>query len=92
MNFTAMEVQFKMYISFSFLFRKSTSIYGRRSSKILSTVVSLFTSAYIMNWHRYFDTSLPNMDHPPSFDGRIVLYPSEKEVRDYFAWRQVDSK
>lgn len=30
--------------------------------------------------------------YPPSFDGRIVLYPSEKIVRDYFSWRQADSK
>jgi tRNA(His) 5'-end guanylyltransferase len=31
------------------------------------------------------------MRYPPSFDGRIVLYPSEREVRDYFSWRQADS-
>lgn len=30
--------------------------------------------------------------YPPSFDGRIVLYPTEKVVRDYFSWRQVDSE
>lgn len=76
---------------YSFLFRKNTMLYGRRSSKLLSTVVSLFTSAYIMNWHHFFDTPLPQEDIPPSFDGRIVLYPTEKEVRDYFAWRQVDT-
>jgi tRNA(His) guanylyltransferase len=75
----------------SFLFRRSTSLYSRRASKILSTVVSLFTSAYLMNWSRYFDTALPKENYPPSFDGRITLYPTEKEVRDYFAWRQVDS-
>lgn len=32
------------------------------------------------------------MKYPPSFDGRIVLYPTEKAVRDYFSWRQVDSE
>lgn len=32
------------------------------------------------------------MKYPPSFDGRIILYPSEREVRDYFSWRQADSK
>lgn len=29
--------------------------------------------------------------YPPTFDGRVVCYPTEREVRDYFAWRQVDS-
>jgi len=28
--------------------------------------------------------------YPPAFDGRLVLYPSEKILRDYLAWRQVD--
>jgi tRNA(His) guanylyltransferase len=26
----------------------------------------------------------------PGFDGRIVLYPSYRNLRDYFSWRQVD--
>jgi len=32
------------------------------------------------------------LKYPPSFDGRIVLYPTEKIVRDYFSWRQADSE
>ena len=27
----------------------------------------------------------------PVFDGRAVLYPTETVVRDYLAWRQVDT-
>ena len=26
----------------------------------------------------------------PSFDGRVVLYPSIKTLRDYLSWRQAD--
>ncbi len=26
----------------------------------------------------------------PSFDGRVVLYPSNQTLRDYLSWRQVD--
>jgi len=33
-----------------------------------------------------------SLRYPPSFDGRIVLYPTEKVVRDYFSWRQADSE
>ncbi|KAG0260117.1 hypothetical protein BGZ95_004521 [Linnemannia exigua] len=75
---------------YSFLFRKSTDLYQRRESKIVSTVVSLFTSAYVYYWNDYF-TDLKRPLYPPVFDGRAVLYPSEVEVKDYFAWRQADT-
>lgn len=26
----------------------------------------------------------------PSFDGRVILYPSFNNLKDYFSWRQVD--
>ncbi|PPQ84001.1 hypothetical protein CVT25_000547 [Psilocybe cyanescens] len=74
---------------FSFLLRKSTTLYNRRESKIVSTLTSLFTSSFVFNWPKYFpDTPLQYL---PSFDGRIVLYPEEKYIRDYFAWRQADT-
>ncbi|KDR78671.1 hypothetical protein GALMADRAFT_244160 [Galerina marginata CBS 339.88] len=74
---------------FSFLLRKSASLYNRRQSKIVSTLTSLFTSSYVFHWPEYFPT-IP-LQYPPSFDGRIVLYPTEKNIRDYFAWRQADT-
>ncbi|KAI0076200.1 tRNAHis guanylyltransferase [Panus rudis PR-1116 ss-1] len=74
---------------YSFLFRKSSTVFNRRCAKILSTLTSRFTSSYVFNWSTYFlDTTL---HYPPTFDGRLVLYPSSREVRDYFAWRQVDT-
>ncbi|KAH9902955.1 tRNAHis guanylyltransferase [Cubamyces lactineus] len=74
---------------YSFLFRKSTALYNRREAKILSTITSLFTSSYVFNWSKYLpDTPLK---YCPSFDGRIILYPSATIVRDYFSWRQADT-
>ncbi|CAE6431076.1 unnamed protein product [Rhizoctonia solani] len=74
---------------FSFLFKKSTKLYNRRQSKIVSMLTSLFTSAYVFNWKTYFpDTELR---YPPSFDGRVVVYPGKQEIRDYFSWRQADT-
>ncbi|KAG5636225.1 hypothetical protein H0H81_008732 [Sphagnurus paluster] len=74
---------------FSFLLRRSTELYNRREAKIVSTLTSLFTSSYVFNWPKYF----PNnpLQYPPSFDGRIVLYPAEQQIRDYFSWRQADT-
>ncbi|KAF8752128.1 hypothetical protein RHS01_08035 [Rhizoctonia solani] len=74
---------------FSFLFKKSTKLYNRRQSKIVSMLTSLFTSAYVFNWKTHFpDTELK---YPPSFDGRVVIYPGRQEIRDYFSWRQADT-
>ncbi|KIM85050.1 hypothetical protein PILCRDRAFT_817887 [Piloderma croceum F 1598] len=74
---------------FSFVFQKSTSLYNRRHTKIVTTVTSLFTSCYVFHWQSYFPDS--PLRYPPSFDGRIVLYPTEREVRDYLSWRQADT-
>lgn len=32
------------------------------------------------------------LQYPPIFDGRIVQYPSDVQVKDYFRWRAVDSE
>ncbi|EIM82530.1 tRNAHis guanylyltransferase [Stereum hirsutum FP-91666 SS1] len=74
---------------YSFLLRKSTQLYNRRHAKIVTTLTSYFTSSYVFHWRDYFPDL--QLRYPPSFDGRIVLYPSEREVKDYFAWRQVDT-
>ncbi|CDZ96492.1 trnahis guanylyltransferase [Phaffia rhodozyma] len=87
---------------YSFLIRRAATMYSRRESKIVSLLVSLFTSAYTFHWPEYFPPTDPallasgqadpnKLLYPPTFDGRIVCYPSPKEVRDYFSWRQVDT-
>lgn len=82
-------VKYNFQPNTSFLLRKSTSLYNRRESKICSTLTSYFTSCYVFHWKEYFPGS--PLLYPPSFDGRIVVYPSSREIRDYFSWRQADS-
>ncbi|ETW82030.1 hypothetical protein HETIRDRAFT_384464 [Heterobasidion irregulare TC 32-1] len=74
---------------YSFLLRKSAALYNRRHAKILSTLTSLFTAAYVMHWPAHFPDE--PLRYAPAFDARIVLYPSARAVRDYFAWRQADT-
>jgi len=88
-TFTDITLAFGESDEFSFLFKKSANVCNRRHAKILTTVVSQFTSSYVFNWAKHFPGV--NLKYPPSFDGRIVLYPSEKVVRDYFSWRQADT-
>lgn len=74
---------------FSFVLKRQSALFARRETKILSTVVSLFSAAYVFHWARYMpDVPLKS---PPSFDARIVLYPTTKHLRDYLAWRQADT-
>lgn len=82
---------------FSFIFRRSTQLWSRRegwkcvcksSRKILSNIVSLFTSNYVLKWPKYF--GFKTLKYPPSFDGRIVAYPTDNDLRNYLSWRQAD--
>ena len=74
---------------FSFVFRKDAKLYNRRSEKILTNVVSEFTSSFVFHWNKIFING-PELKYPPCFDGRIVLYPSFQNLKDYFSWRLVD--
>lgn len=74
---------------YSFVFRKDTTVFNRRMDRLMSIVNSLFTSAYVLNWNEYF--AYTKLLHPPSFDARIVIYPSEGNIRDYLSWRQADT-
>lgn len=73
---------------YSFVFRRKTDLYGRRSAKITTNVVSLFASAYVFKWSKFFPST--ELKYPPSFDARAVLYPTNETLRDYLSWRQVD--
>ncbi|KAJ2858240.1 tRNA-histidine guanylyltransferase 1-like, partial [Coemansia erecta] len=73
---------------YSFVFSKDAKAYGRRASKLSTLLVSRFTSAYVFYWNEFFpDTPLKSL---PAFDSRIVMYPSDRILRDYLCWRQVD--
>ncbi|CAH1984818.1 unnamed protein product [Acanthoscelides obtectus] len=61
---------------YSFVLRKSCTLHNRRKSKIDLYQQSLFQR--------------PKLKYPPSFDGRIVLYPTDQNLKDYLSWRQAD--
>ncbi|KAK3741296.1 hypothetical protein RRG08_034342 [Elysia crispata] len=73
---------------YSFVFHKSCKLYNRRASKIMTNVVSLFSSSFTLFWPRFFNSQ--ELQYPPSFDGRVVLYPSDENLKDYLSWRQAD--
>ncbi|XP_033102801.1 probable tRNA(His) guanylyltransferase [Anneissia japonica] len=74
---------------YSFVFRKQTTQFSRRASKLMSNLVSLFASCYVFHWKEYINQDVP-LKYPPAFDARAVLYPSNQNLRDYLSWRQAD--
>lgn len=60
------------------------------ASKFMTHVVSQFSSSYVFYWKDYFKDQ--QLLYPPGFDGRIVLYPSNQNLKDYLSWRQADCK
>eukprot|EP00923_Selenidium_pygospionis_P017599 GHVN01030955.1.p1 GENE.GHVN01030955.1~~GHVN01030955.1.p1 ORF type:complete len:314 (-),score=32.99 GHVN01030955.1:573-1514(-) len=139
-QFNDVVIAFGQSDEYSFVFRRTTNLWNRRASKIMSSVVSLFSSTYVMRWAANFttapgcerdssgrtagDTKTSEWAHtsepptvsrdaaasnqtknvsvgfnasacselqlPPTFDARIVCYPTDKDIRDYLSWRQVD--
>ncbi|CEI90262.1 hypothetical protein CU097_010460 [Rhizopus azygosporus] len=73
---------------YSFVLPKTTNLYSRRSSKIASTIVSLFASNFVMHWSTYFGDE--KLQYAPCFDSRVVCYPNDQVLRDYLNWRQAD--
>lgn len=76
--FTMFFSQFNNFFPFSF------------NSKLMTHVVSQFSSSYVFYWKEFFGDQ--PLLYPPGFDGRVVLYPSNRNLRDYLSWRQADCK
>lgn len=75
-------------MKYSFVFRRKTDLWSRKSDKILTNVVSLFTSSFVFYWDHYFPST--KLLYPPTFDGRIIMYPTDEDIKTYLSWRQVD--
>ena len=53
-NFTEVVLAFGESDEYSFVFRKNTKLFNRREDKILSCVLSLFSSSYVFYYQKYF--------------------------------------
>lgn len=87
-EFKDISISFGQSDEYSFIFRKDTQIYNRRASKIASYVNSLFSSSYVFYWNDYLPGE--KLTYPPMFDARVILLPSDQNLRDYLSWRQAD--
>lgn len=83
-NFSEIVIAYGDSDEYSFVFKKSAQVFNRREDKILSCVLSLFSTNYVFYWQKYFDFPMKRV---PSFDARIVLYPSLEDIQNYLSWR-----
>ncbi|XP_021740480.1 tRNA(His) guanylyltransferase 2-like isoform X1 [Chenopodium quinoa] len=73
---------------FSFVIKKESKFYQRRGSKILSLLVSFFTSVYTIKWKDFFPHQ--KLLYAPSFHAQIIRCPTLEVLQNYLAWRQND--
>jgi tRNA(His) guanylyltransferase len=73
---------------FSFVLSRECELWGRREAKIVSSFASFFAASFVFLWPRFFDEPMKEI---PCFDGRVVLFPSTDNLRDYLSWRQADT-
>lgn len=87
-EYTDVIISYGQSDEYSFILRKDSILYNRRSCKIMSHLNSLFSSSYVYFWPQFFKNE--KLKYPPSFDSRVVVYPSDENLRDYLSWRQAD--
>lgn len=58
-------------------------------SKLATTIATTFSVEYALQWPQFFPGQ-PLTRPFPTFDGRTVLYPKLRNLRDYLSWRQAD--
>ncbi|EDO16766.1 hypothetical protein Kpol_526p19 [Vanderwaltozyma polyspora DSM 70294] len=88
---TDMIVAFGESDEYSFILKKDTTLYRRRSEKLSTLFVSLFTSNYVALWPKFFPDTPLNHKYLPFFDSRCVVYPNIQIIKDYLSWRFVDT-
>lgn len=71
---------------YSFVFKKTSTFYRRRASKVCSLVVSFFSAEYVLKWKESFPCK--ELRHAPSFRGQVICCASIEVLQAYLSWRQ----
>jgi tRNA(His) guanylyltransferase len=74
---------------FSFVIAPRSNVLRRRSAKLSTQIVSLFAASFVFHWSECMGADVP-LRYAPSFDARVVQYPTVAVLRDYLSWRQAD--
>nr|GEV85308.1 tRNA(His) guanylyltransferase 1-like isoform X1 [Tanacetum cinerariifolium] len=65
---------------------RDTDHYSRRASKLVSVIVSLFTSSYRMKWIEFFPHN--DMRSSALFEGEVLCLKASTDIQAYLAYKQ----
>ncbi|KAB7503224.1 tRNA(His) guanylyltransferase 1 [Armadillidium nasatum] len=68
-----------------FILKRDTYLFKRREYKLLSNIISRYSSAFIRNWRNFAETPLCKI---PTFNGEINLLPQDQCLRDFVTIEQ----
>ena len=71
-----------------FVFIKNTSLYKRRTYKLLPYIASCLSASFISSWPAFFGHQSCSPD-VSEFEGRVYLFPSDQTLRDYLTSNQI---
>ncbi|KAI5209597.1 tRNAHis guanylyltransferase [Aureobasidium subglaciale] len=88
-QFTDIVIAYGQSDEYSFVLHEDCQLFERRAAKLATSISTAFSVEYCMQWDVFFPGQA--LDRPyPTFDGRCVLYPKKRILRDYLSWRQAD--
>lgn len=85
-EFEDIALAFLTKYEYCFVFKRNTFLRNRRAGQIALTVNSFFSSTFVLSWSIFFPNE--SLDYAPKFSARIMLCPTEINVRHYLIWRQ----
>jgi tRNA(His) 5'-end guanylyltransferase len=74
----------------SFLFHSGNQFYKRRVEKLCSVSAGFISSAFVIDWLKYWEMKIPPTVNI-SFDARVIPLYGNDEVAEYFQERQYDA-
>jgi tRNA(His) guanylyltransferase len=88
-QFTDIVIAYGQSDEYSFVLHEDCQLFERRAAKLATSISTAFSVEYCMQWGKFFEGQ--ELERPfPTFDGRCVLYPKKRILRDYLSWRQAD--
>ena len=87
-DYADIKISFGYSDNFYLIFSRTAAPFNRRRDKIVSNVVSLFSSAFVYKWRDFFDTELVEA---PEFCGKITLFPRRRTVVEFLLKEQLNA-
>lgn len=86
-EFKELQLCYSFADEWNFVFPKSTTLYRRRSAKLLTNLCSLTSATFVDLCPKYFESI--SLSFVPVVEGTVYLFPSDQGLRDYMTHHQL---